>query len=188
MRTELKGAVTHSDLEPGGLHAQWQAQLDADEINIFPIIPSLREGASLPDEEYYREPGLPTLRCPDEIVCIDSDGTAMSCCGQHPTSEFLAIGDIHAESLADIQRRFVEAGKQKILREQGPVAFARGAIDAGLGHLLRSSYAGPCDLCVHVGMNPQLRQLADEMSAAAAKKSGGRPKKPPLPRQRRRSD
>jgi radical SAM family protein len=167
LRTQLQGSVTASDLEPGGALSTWQHSLRADHVAIFPVIPCLREGAHLPEHEYCREPGIPTHACPDEMVCIDADGTAFSCCGQKRSTGFLALGSIREQALAAIHLRFKQAGRQRILRERGPVAFARGAIEAGLGHLLRASYAGPCDLCVHIASEPQLRAVADRMSAAA---------------------
>jgi hypothetical protein len=167
LTTQLKGAVTASDLEPDGALSRWKSSLQADQVAIFPVIPYLREGADLPEREYCRLPGLPTNKCPDEIVCIDSDGVAFSCCGQKRSTSFLALGNVGEQSLTEIHRRFKHAARQRILREQGPIAFARGAIDAGLGDLLRKSYAGPCDLCVHIASEPQLRAVADRMSAAA---------------------
>ncbi len=140
--------------------------LDADQVSIFPIIPHLRAGfPPLPEAEYYREPGLPTGRCPSEIITVQEDGIALSCCGQSPETAFLRIGDTRSEPLAVIHERFRHARRQRILRHCGPIAFARRAIDAGHGHLLRDAYAGPCDLCLHIGSTPELRQVADEMSA-----------------------
>jgi hypothetical protein len=164
LKTEIKGAVTASDLEPDGLLARWRGQLDADRIDIFPVLPYLREGASLPEGEYCRETGLPEEPCPSEIVCVEADGAARSCCGSGVAGAFLAIGSIREEPLAAVHDRFTNAGKQQILRKHGPVAFARGAIAAGLGHLLRNNYAGPCDLCAHIASDPQLRRIADRMS------------------------
>jgi MoaA/NifB/PqqE/SkfB family radical SAM enzyme len=164
LSTELKGAVTTSDLQPGGLRDQWKSQLDADEINIFPVVPYLRSGVTLPEEEYYREPGLPPQVCPEEILCVEPDGAAMSCCGQAPSTLFLKLGNIRENSLDTLHQRFNEAGRQRILRERGPIAFAQAAIAAGLGHRLREGYAGPCDLCVHIGADPELRKIADELS------------------------
>jgi hypothetical protein len=166
IETELKGAVTRSDLAAGGVVPGWRETLDADQVSIFPIIPHLRAGfPPLPEAEYYRDPGLPTGRCPSEIITIQEDGVALSCCGQSPETSFLKIGDSHSEPLAMIHERFRNARRQRILRHCGPIAFARRAIDAGQGHLLRDAYAGPCDLCLHIGSDPELRRFADEMSA-----------------------
>lgn len=172
LRTELKGAVTMSDLRPDGLLAEWQSQLDADLINIFPVLPYLREDASLPESEYYREDGLPSHRCPSEIVCVEADGAARSCCGSGVSASFLALGSVRDHGVATIHSRLEQAAKQRILREQGPIAFAQGAIAAGLGKLLRSRYAGPCDLCAHVASDPQLRRIAEQMSADIESESG----------------
>jgi Radical SAM superfamily/4Fe-4S single cluster domain len=162
--TELKGAITTSDLEPGGPLSEWADTLEATWISIFPILPHLRDGAALPDREYYREVGLPPHRCPGDLVCVDFDGVARSCCTLRGGDPFLVVGDIHRMSLQEIHATFLHAGKQRILRDSGPIAFARGAIAAGLGDRLRKSYAGPCDLCLHVQSDPQLRQVAEEMA------------------------
>jgi hypothetical protein len=166
LSTALKGAVTTVDLEPGNSLDTWKDQLDADTVEIFPVFPFIREGATLPESEFYRETGLPGQQCPNEIVCIEPSGSAVSCCGPGSATRFLTIGNVHRDSLSTINSRFKAAGKQRILREKGPIAFAKGAIAAGLGHLLRSEYAGPCDLCMHVGSDPRLRRVAEEMSLA----------------------
>jgi len=167
LTTTLKGAVLNSDLEPGGELAGWKDKLDADDISIFPILPYLRPGQVLPQQEFYREPGLPEDPCPNEILTIDFNAVARSCCSPGHADEFLAVGDAVRTPLAHIERRFREGGKQRILREQGPIAFARAAIAAGLGGRLRSAYAGPCDLCLHIRSDEQLRRIAEQMSAAA---------------------
>jgi hypothetical protein len=164
--TELKGAVTTKDLEAGGALHVWKATLDADKINIFPVLPRLRAGASLPDNEYYREPGLPRERCPGDIVCVYSDGIARSCCGPGVSGDFLALGNTTESSITEIDGRFRDGGKQRLLREHGPVHFAERAIASGLGHLLRDGYAGPCDLCGHIASTPALREHADHVSSA----------------------
>jgi hypothetical protein len=167
IRTTLKGAVIHSDLKPGGALSSWQGTLDAERITIFPILPYLREAEALPDEEYYRDLGLPFQRCPGDAVCVDFDGIARSCCTLGAGDPFLVIGDAHCTPLREIHATLRRAGKQRILRESGPIEFARGAIAAGLGHRLRKGYAGPCDLCLHIQADPKLRQVAEQMSAAA---------------------
>lgn len=166
MHTQLKGIVTQQDLAPEAALAQWKAQLDADDVAIIPVLPHLREGATLPEHDYYREAGLPEHTCPGAMVCVEPDGTAASCCAPGIPTPFLTLGSVHDKSLNEIQRRFSRLGKQKILRELGPIHFARGAIAAGIGDRLRSGYAGPCDLCLHIGTDPELSHVADEMSAA----------------------
>jgi hypothetical protein len=168
--TELKGAVTSRDVEPGGALHEWKQFLDADKINIFPVLPCLREGATLPESEYYRESGLPAQACPGEIVCVYTDGVARSCCGPGVSGPFLQLGDTANTSVKEIHRRFQLHAKQRILREAGPIYFAERAIALGFGHRLRASYAGPCDLCGHISTDPELRRIAD---AAAAALGGG---------------
>ena len=167
IRTTLKGAVIRSDLEPGGALSVWQDRLDAQRITVFPVLPYLREGEVLSDEEYYRDRGLPMHRCPGDAVCVDFNGIARSCCTLVAEDPFLVIGDAHQMPLKQIHETLRTAGKQRILRELGPIEFARGAIAAGLGHRLRKGYAGPCDLCLHIQADPQLRQVAEAMSCAA---------------------
>lgn len=166
MGTEFKGAVTQTEMrEAGGLDT-WERELQADHVNVFPILPWLREGAELPTEEYYREPGLPPEKCPAASVCVDFNGMATSCCSPG-NDEFLSIGNVHEQSLADIHANFNTRGKQRILRDAGPVAFALGARALGHGDRLREHYAGPCDLCLHVRHDPVLRAVAEDMSMAA---------------------
>jgi MoaA/NifB/PqqE/SkfB family radical SAM enzyme len=172
IETELKGAVTSSDLKPGGLRDTWKKELDADWVSIFPVLPRLRDGESLPEEEYYREPGLPQQRCPGDMVCVDFDGLARSCCTLGHGDAFLVVGNVHSMPLQQIHEKFRHAGKQRILREIGPVEFARGAVAAGLEHRLRAAYAGPCDLCLHVQSDPQLRDVAEAMANAADHDTG----------------
>jgi MoaA/NifB/PqqE/SkfB family radical SAM enzyme len=164
--TELKAAVTQSDLQRDGLVSKWKRQLHAEWINMFPVLPHLRHEADLPEAEYYREPGLPSDKCPGEVVAVDFHGVARSCCSIGEEDSFLVVGDAKRQSLRAIYDTFLGAGKQRILRETGPAAFARGAIAAGLGHRLREAYAGPCDLCIHIRTDPQLRHFAEEMTAS----------------------
>jgi MoaA/NifB/PqqE/SkfB family radical SAM enzyme len=170
--TELKGAVTRTDLKPGGLRDTWKNALSADWVSIFPILPHLRDSESLPEEEFYREPGLPQQRCPGDMVCVDFDGLARSCCTLGYGDPFLVVGNVHSMPLQKIHEKFSHAGKQRILRESGPIEFARGVVAAGLAHRLRASYAGPCDLCLHIQSDPQLRYVAEAMASAADPETG----------------
>jgi hypothetical protein len=162
--TELKGAITLSDLQEGGVLETWKQTLNADRINMFPVLSQLRRGEALPEDEYYREGGLPPHPCPGAAVCVDHDGVATCCCVPGSNEPFLTIGNTRSMSLADIHRNFTEHKRQKILREHGPIHFAVGAIAAGLASRLRSKYAGPCDLCLHLRTDPELRRIAEEMS------------------------
>jgi hypothetical protein len=171
IRTELKGAVTNSDLGEAGALQEWKRVLDADTISIFPVLPSLREGAALPEEEYYREPGLPQGTCPAEVITVYVSGVAKSCCFPASADEFLTIGDAKSQSLAQIGSRLRESRAQQILREQGPIYFAKAAIQAGAGHRLRTSYAGPCDLCEHIRTDAELRQVARTVSSDSTEQS-----------------
>jgi hypothetical protein len=165
LHTELKGAVVNSDLGEGGSLSQWQGSLSAKRILVFPVLPHLREGESLAEHEYYRERGLPDYKCPAEIVSVDFHGTARSCCSPGVPDEFLALGDVTTQSMAEIDVRFRLNAKQRILREIGPIHFAHHAIAQGLGHRLRDAYAGPCDLCLHIRTDDELRRAAEEAAA-----------------------
>jgi organic radical activating enzyme len=166
IRTELKGAITNSDMKPHGALQQWKSVLDADRINIFPVLPYLRESAALPEDEYYRVRGLPTQACPGEVVTVGFDQVARSCCSPGSADDFLSIGDASAVPLAQINRRLGESGKQRILREHGPIYFANAAIGAGLGSRLRDAYAGPCDLCCHIRSDSELCRIAEAVSSS----------------------
>jgi hypothetical protein len=165
IKTELKGAVTLTDIAPGGVLDQWKRTLDADMINIFPVLPQLRESAELPESEYYREPGLPEQKCPGAALRIDFNGVATSCCAPGSNESFLEVGNARSMSLADLYLRFRHNKRQSILREVGPIQFARAAIEAGFGERLRPSYAGPCDLCLHLRTDPDLRRIAENVSS-----------------------
>ncbi len=167
IRTGLKGAVIRSDLAKGGSLEAWRASIEAERISIFPVLPYLRQSETLPDDEYYRERGLPFQRCPSKGICVDFDGLVRSCCTLVTGDTFLVVGDAQRMPLGEIHSTARHAGKQRILRESGPIGFARGAIAAGLGHRLRKAYAGPCDLCLHIQSDPHLRQVAESMASAA---------------------
>jgi hypothetical protein len=166
INTELKGAISKRDLEPGGALSVWQDRLQATRVSIFPVLPYLRDGELMADNEYYRESGLPFQRCPGDMVCVDFDGLARSCCTLSYGNPFLVLGDARQTSVQAIHETLMHAPKQRILRELGPIEFARGAIKAGLRTRLRQEYAGPCDLCLHIQSDPQLRQVAEGMSEA----------------------
>jgi MoaA/NifB/PqqE/SkfB family radical SAM enzyme len=164
MSTELKGAVTKADLRKGAALSKWKRTLDADKINIFPILPYLREGAVIPEAEYYRLPDLPRLPCPGEEICIYTDGVVRSCCGPGVGGSFLAIGDVQTP-MQEIRQAFLHGAKQEILRQHGPIHFAERAAELGMAHKLRKAYAGPCDLCVHISRDPELRRVAEDVAS-----------------------
>ncbi len=166
--TEFKGAVTQPDYQSDGVMGTWKAQIQADLIGIFPVLPYLREGESVDSLQYISVEGLPSQQCPAETVTIDSRGGARSCCTPGPLDEFLSLGHIQQDSLAAIAERFRNSGRQRVLRERGPIYFACGAIGQGLAGRLRTHYAGPCDLCVHIRTDPQLRRVAEEIATEYA--------------------
>jgi hypothetical protein len=168
IRTGVKAAIVHSDTQSDGPLQIWKQALRAERISLFPVLPYLRDGESLPEAEYIRDIGLPYQRCPSRGPCVDFDGIARSCCSLVTTGPFLVIGDARAEPMQDIHDRFLRAGKQRILRESGPIEFARRAIAAGQGDRLRKAYAGPCDLCLHIQEDPTLREIAEEASRTVA--------------------
>lgn len=167
LKTELKGVVIERDLEPGGELSRWREQLDADVVDIFPVLPYLREGGHIDEKDYYREAGLPEQTCPGALLCIEADGKASCCCAPGIATDFLTLGSVETTPLEEIHRRFRRFGKQRILRELGPIHFARSIVAKGLGARLRTHYAGPCDLCLHIGSDPELAGVADEVATLA---------------------
>jgi len=165
MFTELKGAVTQSEFASEGALQTWRSQMDADLVSIFPVLPYLRSGEKLEATEYVTAGGLPTGCCPAETLTIDFVGIARSCCSPGALDEFLMLGTLQESSLAEIELRFRTAGRQRVLRERGPLYFACGAISQGLGQRLRPNYADPCDLCIHIRSDPLLRGVAEEIAA-----------------------
>lgn len=165
IRTLLKCVVTASDRDSG-----WAERLadsvKTDDRDIFAVLPHLRKGAVLPEEEYVRQPGLPEGSCPGSILTVREDGTAYTCCNPGGFAEMLKLGSVHESSVEQLRRRHVVRGVQQVLTQHGPVHFARAAIAQGHGARLRPSYEGVCDLCGHIAADPVLSQVAADVAEA----------------------
>lgn len=162
--TVLKCAITRRDRSGGNRLAARARAAGADELELFPIVPYLRQGHTLPNEEYLRPRKLPRGRCPAPLLTIREDGEAYSCGTAGAMTEFLAIGYVHRDPLAELQGRFVSRGRQRILRERGPGYFARKIMASGKGNRLRARYAGICDLCAHIASDPELQKVAEHVA------------------------
>lgn len=158
LRTTLKCAVVRGDLDQ--LH--WAEQQVVDQREIFPVVPYLREQASLPEAEYLRVPGVPEGRCPCPTITVREDGQAYTCCMPGGFVDFLALGDTRKMRLEEVQRRFYLQGRQQVLRHLGPAHFARHVIKAGHGDRLRPAYESVCDLCAHIASDRVMSTIADQ--------------------------
>lgn len=156
----LKYAKTRSDEARAAEAEGWAKGAGISRSEPFPVLPYLREGAALRESEYLSDPGLPEGGCPIPSVTVREDGTAYSCCAPGGFVEFLALGNAIEEGVAKVQRRFLLNGRQRLLRERGPIHFARAIEAAGGRSLLRDSYAGVCDLCSHICTDPVLSAIA----------------------------
>jgi hypothetical protein len=133
-------------------------------VSVFPISPYRDDGAApLPEDEYVRAPGLPEARCPGQVMMVEPSGTAYACCASGSSNRFLAVGRIGAEPLERLETRLRRNVKFRLLRRSGPIHFAREAIRRGAGQRLRPSYAGPCDLCLHLATDPELARIAEQV-------------------------
>lgn len=164
IRTVLKVAIGRSDTGGGGGLEAWARGAGADSVEVFPVLPYLREGQRWEDGEFIQTPGLPEGTCPSARITVREDGAALTCCHPGAESEFLRLGTAGENTLEELYDRFHLQGQQQLLRMKGPIHFARGIQAAGLGHLLRPAYASVCDLCAHIARVPQLARVAAEMS------------------------
>lgn len=158
----LKYATTRSDESEAAALEAWARSIGISRCEPFPVLPYLREGEELPQAEYRLEPGLPADTCPIPSLTLRETGTAYSCCAPGGFVDFLSLGNAVEEGLEPIYRRFLLNGRQKLLREKGPIQFARAIQARGLGHHLRKAYAGACDLCAHIASDPVLAEVARE--------------------------
>ena len=161
IRTVLKVAVSRSD---GAELEAWARRARADTVEVFPVLPYLRDGQQWEDGEFVRAPGLPEGRCPSARVTVREDGAVLTCCHPGAESDFLRLGTAGEDPLGELYDRFHLQGQQQLLRRKGPIHFARGIQAAGLGHLLRPAYASVCDLCAHIAREPRLARVAADMA------------------------
>lgn len=140
----------------------WARGAGAQHVELLPLMPSLRAGATVPEPEYARAPGLPQGACPGAIINIAESGEAYTCCTPGAITDFLSLGNVHELPLERIRDRFYLNGRQQILRGRGPAFFAEKVQARGHGDRLRASYGSVCDLCTHIATDPVMRGIADE--------------------------
>lgn len=140
----------------------WALAAGANEAQIFAVMPHLRAGFELPETEYERADGVPTGTCPAAIFTVRESGDAFTCCTPGSDIPLLALGNANEARLDDLLDRYYAGGVQQILRDQGPIHFARAAVARGLAGRLRPSYADVCDLCTHIANDAQLAAVATE--------------------------
>lgn len=168
LRLGLKCAITAAeDRGPEGLE-HWAREQDVDQLEVFPVVPYVRDDVVLPEADYIRSVRLPKGRCPGATITVREDGQAYTCCMPGAFTEFLTLGNVFETSLAEIDERFYLHGRQQVLRHRGPAHFARAVIAAGLGDRLRKRYAGVCDLCAHVASDSAMAAVADRSAQAFA--------------------
>lgn len=164
--TVLKLAYVKSDRRHAEELEAWANSIGVKRVERFPVLPYVREGHQLPMEEFETEPGLPVGTCPSPSFTIREDGTAYSCCTPGGFVKALSFGKVTGTNLRDAYHRFLLQGLQTLLREEGPIHLAQAARKQGLGHLLRDSYVGVCDLCAHLASEPRLAALARRVARA----------------------
>jgi len=160
MGTALKYAVTVSDRAQGEAFGKWMASAGVDLIEVFPVLSYVRDGFALPRRQLVRKHRLPTGACPAAVVTVREDGAAYTCCMPGAFTPLLRLGNVHHDSLEEIDARFHYQGVQRLLHARGPAHFARAAIAAGHGRRLRDGYASVCDLCAHIASDPVLAGVA----------------------------
>lgn len=144
----------------------WAKDAGAWDVQIFPVVPSMRDSTVLSEDEYLRVPGLPEGRCPGMGTTVAWDGEAYTCCTPGALTRFFSLGNVHELGLSRIADRSYIGGRQQILREHGPIHFAREIQARGLGGRLRPAYSCICELCTHIGTDPDLARVAAEMADA----------------------
>lgn len=162
----LKYVRAGSDTRSPDQVRQWAETAGADSVQDFPLLPYLREGEALPARDYARVDGLPAGPCPGPMMTVSWDGRAYPCCSPGAFNPFLALGSVHEMALAELRDRFYLSGKQQILREHGPIRFAKAVRTAGLASRLRKSYVSVCEMCTHIANDPAMAAVADEAAAA----------------------
>lgn len=166
LQCELKGIRAHSDVDDEARIRAWAKSAGADRVEVFPVLPHLRSGEVLEDSEYTRSPGLPAGPCPGTLTTVGWDGEAYMCATPGAFTRYFSLGNVGQVDLARTQERLYLGGKQQILREHGPIHFAREIQARGLGQHLRDSYTSVCELCTHIAADPVMAQVADEAADA----------------------
>ena len=163
IKTILKCAVTKSDRKSGWARS-FARSVRPDKVEIFPVVPYLRSGAALPEDEYIRKPGLPRGRCPAAMLTIREDGRAYTCCNPGGFVDALSLGNALDSGLEPAAEKFHTQALQQVLIRRGPAYLAKAISAQGLGERLRSSYADVCDLCAHIAGDKTLADIAVKVS------------------------
>lgn len=132
----------------------------ATRTEVIPLMPTIRDGASLPETAFVRREHPPEGPCPGAILNISETGRAYMCCTPGAINDFFTLGNINDSSLATLHGQFLLGTKQHILRTHGPQFFAKAAQSKGLGSRLRERYANVCDLCTHIASDSELAAVA----------------------------
>lgn len=165
LQCDLKLIRSRSDAEDEDTLRDWALAAGAHRVEIFSVLPHLRAGAQLPEREYSRRLGLPAAPCPGTLTTVDWNGEAYMCAMPGAFSGYFSLGNVQRTALEQIQERSCLGGKPRILRSQGPIYFARDIQKQGLGHRLRPAYTSVCELCTHIGSDPELSGIAEKSAA-----------------------
>lgn len=164
LRCSVKNVHSRSDRAARGEVSAWARAAGAAGVQEIPLQPHLRAGQRLPRTEYESLRGLPEGVCPARLMSVAEDGRTYMCCEPGSFTPLLALGSAHEMPLKDLRDRFYLGGTQRLLRQHGPIHFARAAQARGLEASLRPSYAGICDLCTHIATDPALAAVATDVS------------------------
>lgn len=165
LHTTLKCAITSGDQDI----ERWARQRQVDRLEVFPVVPYLRDGAGLPERDYIRQRGLPEGPCPYPTITVREDGRAYTCCMPGGFTPLLRLGNVHESPLEHVYRKFYLSGPQQVLRHRGPAHFARALIAQGHGERLRESYESVCDLCAHIAADPVMSAIAEGVASDFAR-------------------
>ncbi len=162
LETHLKFVSTATDPHAGHPMVLWAQQAGLDYIQVIPLMPTIRDEASLPEAEFERADALPQGPCPAPVMTLRETGQTYSCCTPGAHNDFFALGNAAQASFAALRRAFYYGGIQRVVREQGPAYFARAIRAQGQGDRLRPAYGGVCDLCTHISQDPAMARVAQK--------------------------
>jgi hypothetical protein len=149
---------------------EWAERVGCDLTGVtleqFAVMPALRAGVRLPDHAYQRSPGIPAGSCPGATITYRETGDVFTCCTPGGFVGPLRIGHIAEDGFEAVFNRFATGGLQQVLRTEGPAGFVPHIRAAGLGHRLRDSYDGVCDLCTHMLSDPAMAEVCDRVAVA----------------------
>lgn len=171
IRTALKCAVTASEQAADKGIGQWARSRRVDKLELFPVMPYLRTGESLPEASFIRKPGIPAGTCPAPTLTVREDGSAYTCCMPGAFKPLLKVGNVHQQPLAALHDRFCLGPVQQTLRDRGPAFLAEAIRADGLGSRLRPEYEGVCDLCAHIAADAPMARVASRSARRHAEQA-----------------